>query len=251
MNRMRILVGSILGLFSVISLNTLPVEAQTTVGTFDAGNCYPFTCNDSGITSGQSIDYQQIYSASAFPGPVTFESITFFAFPGSFGSVISGNYDITFSTTASSLGADFPIGPLANTQTFFNGTLGGPIGTSYTIGGNAYQYNPQAGNLVMEVVVTDQADVPNGAGNAFFEDDDTGIQTSRAYSLSGGQFAGQSADNDGLVTEFSAVPEPSTWAAFVVGFGILGAVLRRERRNARIVAAAIPIRRPSRRVCVG
>jgi hypothetical protein len=30
------------------------------------GFCYPFNCNDSGISNGQSIDYVQLYSSLAY-----------------------------------------------------------------------------------------------------------------------------------------------------------------------------------------
>jgi len=36
--------------------------ATVTVGFHNTGNCYPFLCNDSGISSGQSIEYQQVYA---------------------------------------------------------------------------------------------------------------------------------------------------------------------------------------------
>ena len=49
-----------------------------TVGTFNTGNCYPYLCNDSGTNSGQSIEYQQVYSASLFSGPTVINTITGF-----------------------------------------------------------------------------------------------------------------------------------------------------------------------------
>jgi hypothetical protein len=49
-----------------------------TVGNFDNGNCYPFMCNDSGTNVGQSIDYQQVYSSSAFSGASTIDSMTWY-----------------------------------------------------------------------------------------------------------------------------------------------------------------------------
>ena len=51
--------------------------APITIGTAQSGNCYPFMCNDSGTSSGVSIDYQQVYTSSAFSGPVMINSITF------------------------------------------------------------------------------------------------------------------------------------------------------------------------------
>lgn len=216
------------------SLAALPASANVTVGVPLTGNCYPFECNDSGVTIGQSIDYQQIYSSTAFSGITSFNTITFFdtLFPG---PVISGNYTITFSTTTAALGAAFPIAPLANTATFFSGALGGPIGTSFSITGATYNYDPSMGNLVMEVVVNNQAGVPNGSGNGYFDADDSGTATTRAYCLAG---CGTSTnDSVGLVTEFStvSVPEPASWAMMIVGFGLTGVAMR--RRGGKTAAA--------------
>lgn len=208
------------------SLAALPASANVTVGVGTSGNCYPFECNDSGTSLGQSIDYQQIYSSTAFSGITTFSTISFFdtIFPG---PVISGDYTITFSTTSAALGAGYPIGPLANTATFFSGALGGPIGSTFSINGAAYTYDPSMGNLVMEVVVTNQANVPNGFGNGYFDADLTGTSTTRAYIVTG---FGASNDSTGLVTEFGpvGVPEPATWAMMIVGFGLTGVAVRRR-----------------------
>lgn len=38
------------------------------------------------------------------------------------------------------------------------------------------------------------------------------------------------------VTDIPAVPEPHTWAMLVMGFGLLGGVMRREKRIARVLA---------------
>lgn len=202
--------------------------SAVTVGSFDSGNCYPFNCNDSGTSLGESIDYQQIYDASAV-GSITFDQITFFSWPyvAPF-AVLSGDYDITFGTTTSAVGSGYPIS-MSNTATFFNGALGGPIGSTYSITGTPYSYNPTDGNLVMEIVVTNQANVPNGSGNSYFWADYTASDTTRAYLLTGyGTYSGTGA----LVTEFtSAVPEPESYAMLLAGLGLLGLVTRRRKQK--------------------
>jgi hypothetical protein len=199
--------------------------AGVTVGSAGGYNCYPFLCNDSGSSSGQSFDYFQIYASSAFSGKTTFSTITFTAESGyDTPEILAGDYDITFSTTSAALGATYPVSPLSNTKTFIDGALGGESGATITLSGAAYAYDPADGNLVMEVVVDDQADVPNGDGNGYFEADESGLATSRAYDETGnGSYSGTGA----LVTTFGdSAPEPAAWALMLVGLGGLGARLR-------------------------
>jgi hypothetical protein len=210
---------------------SLPAAAQT-VGSFDSGNCYPFNCNDSGAATGQSIDYQETYISSAFAGPLTINSITFFAWPGPATQVLGGTYDITFGTTTSPLLTNGPLA-LSNVATFYDATLTATsVPTSYTINGTPYSYNPASGNLVMEVVVTNQDNVPNGSGNGYFWADYTGAVVSRTYNLGGTGFQG--GGTGAIVTDFNGVvPEPSTWVMLVLGFAGLGvAGYRRARKSA-------------------
>jgi hypothetical protein len=160
---------------------------SATVGTTYGGieNGYPFQFN----VIGGTLDYEQIYSSTAFSGPITFNTITFFdtQIPGTV--VASGNYEITFSYTSSPLNSNYPVG--TGTQTFFDGVLGGPSGTSFSISGTPFVYDPSLGNLLIDVHITDQA---TGSGAGFDRDGFTSV-VSRAW-------AGYS-DNSGLVTQFS------------------------------------------------
>src|SRR5215475_13088638 len=140
-------------------------DSSITIGTPYLPNGLPFsiTGGDFNGTSGGDWDYQQIYSSMAFSGPISFNTITFFdtLIPGSV--VLSGNYDITFSYTSSPLNSDYPVAG-TGTQTFFDGVLGGPVtGTSFSISGTPFVYDPSLGNLLIDVHVTDQA-IGGGAG---------------------------------------------------------------------------------------
>ena len=89
------------------------------------------------------------------------------------------------------------------------------------LSGFSFTYDPAGGNLLIEVVVNNQDNVPNGSGNAYNAVmNESGILSSRAYCLSTG-FC--NADDTALVTTFSTsstVPEPGTLVMF--GSGLLG-----------------------------
>jgi hypothetical protein len=221
-------------LIGAVALLALPSAANALViGSPDAGNCYPFMCNDSGSSVGQSFHYQQVYDGSLFGGgAVQFDTITFFADDGVSGTVLNGNYVISFSSTTDAVGSGYPVTNVANTASFYTGNLGGAIGASFSVTGANYVFNPANGNLLMDIIVSNQDNVSNGTGNSYNKADYTGIQTSRAVDAgAGGIYSG----GGGLVTEFNtspAVPEPASWALMIAGFGMLGTAMRRRRTAA-------------------
>ena len=190
-------------------------------------NCIPFGCDASyGINT-----YQQVYSSSAFSGVNPFNQVSFFL--GQAGSLDSGTYDIYFSYTSqpvNGLSSASPSDNIGADETLFGSyTLpGGSAPSTLTFSGNTFSYDPTMGNLLMTI---DMSGVVDGGSYlsdnvAFYDADDTGTVTSRAYFGST-----QNADSTGLVTGFddvSSVPEPAH-VVYLLGLLMVIAVAARRR----------------------
>lgn len=198
-----------------------------TVGSMDSGNCYPFMCNDSGTSTGVSIDYQQAYTSSAFSGPFTVTSMSWGYWPFAGPAVIlGGNYTFSWGYSAVGLGLSSNLASNYSGGSNLIGTAsvaagGTNYGTTLTLSGFSFTYNPGLGDLILEIVVDTQDNVSNSGSNGYNWADYTGAVTTRAYCITNigcqGDVAGA------LVTTFggqSAVPEPGTLVMF--GSGLLG-----------------------------
>jgi hypothetical protein len=185
--------------------------------------CIPFDC--------PGIRYQQVYSASAFLTPMFISDVTFFYVPFSQLGVNQGPYTVRLTTTTKAVGG-LSTDPAANiTGSIFTflptGTLptatiidGQPV---FRLSGNPYFYDPSQGNLLLDII---SMSVIIGGATGFQQTNSPLTSRMQCYSA-----ATCSADQYGLVTQFTTTPEPSTWALLATGLAPMVWFGRRRRRS--------------------
>ena len=212
-----------------VLLATATASAQVTVGgPSNATNCFPFACKGGPAFPGTR--YQQVYSASAFSGPIDITGLTFFRGATTPGPLNAGTFDLYLSTTSAAVDAldtgDFDANLGAPTTLFGSFTIGGAAPDELTFTGGPYHYDPAAGNLLLDIRVGPMTYNDIGVG-AFFvaRSGPAGGNYSRAQNF-GTQDVGY-----GLDTRFevAAVPEPATVLLLAGGLAALAAVARRRR----------------------
>lgn len=217
----------------VLALAVVASAAQgqvTVTGPSNGANCFPFGCKADARFAGTR--YQQVYSASAFAGPIDITGITFFRSPQFGGPLNTGSFDLYLSTTSAAVDGlnttDFDANLGAPTSYFGTFVIGGLAPAELTFSGNSYSYDPAAGNLLLDLRVG--AMTYNGIGQgAFFvaRSSAPGGNYSRAQNF-GTDNVGFGLDTRFEVAGVSTVPEPSTLALAAGGLALLAGVARRR-----------------------
>lgn len=201
------------------------------------GNTFPF---DS-VTAQR---YQQVYAASQFGGGGLITQVAFRP-DGPLGhafSVTIGSIQIDLSTTlaapdglsgtfASNVGLDDTMvfsGSL-NLSSAFTGPSGGPKAFDIIVNlTTPFLYNPSLGNLLLDV--RNLSGEPTGLAGEFDSQFTLGDPVSRTFGGIASTTA-SAADSEGLVTQFTIIPEPSTIGLLAIGlFLVLLGVTHRRRR---------------------
>lgn len=232
---MRKLLGA-LCVVTAFVIGAPAMAAITVVGTPNTGNCYPFLCNDTGASTGLVMDYEQVYSSTAFSGPTYIFSATgvFDQADGGTGYELGGSYNVylgyaaqgSVNNLSTDLASNFLTTPFlvfsySIPDNYININPTGTIGINGP-GGN-FLYDPSVGDLLLEIQVFNQQSNPNPNGHGYLLADDTGAVTSRAYC---GANIGCVADSTGLVIAFqtsgadggtTGAPEPASIALLSSG----------------------------------
>jgi hypothetical protein len=207
---------------SAISTSSL-FAASLTVGTNTGGNAFPFGQPVGGVGT----RYQEAYSSTLFSGPIAITGIDFFL--SSAGTLWGGTYTLSLSTISADVNtlsdSNFDSNRGANNTLFTSVALSGAAPSTLSFTGGPFSYNPAQGNLLLDIQITNLANVPGTA--AFQDGDGAGPATIARYHNFGIATTGF-----GLVTrfDFAAVntPEPGTFV--LLGAGLLAIAGRRFRR---------------------
>jgi hypothetical protein len=198
----------------------LSVNAASACGT---GGCFP----------GSTHTFTQAFSASGFHGTVDISNLMLDR------SVLGALQDHVFKVSFRLADGT----SLGDWGSFMIGVLGGQV---VSLGGNAIAWDTSRGDLLMQldVVMPDHAGMGGGGGGLFAP------LAGRANSGFAGGFggsgmlaqgsgggaadvllsAGRNSDlAEAIVRPSLAVPEPTSWALMILGFGAAGALLRRRQ----------------------
>ncbi len=225
-----------------------PAQAQQkiTVGTNSGPEAFPFgTTNDPAFPFyAAGGEYQQIYAATYFSGPISVQDIAFASSSGTAPTSATFNVTLGLSTTSATAGIsgsaspNFAANKGADFTQVFSGTLTTQLQTNNTFDlvfpTAPFVFDPSKGNLLFDVVINSPSISSSQAGFDSTDDQE------RVYQSFGKGSA--TVDNFGLVTQFTVspatapVPEASTTVSFglllALGFGGVAVAARKKKAAA-------------------
>ena len=175
--------------------------------------------------------YQQAYAAADFSGlgPITISGFSFLG--GNGGNFAPGTYSFYFSTISRGIDAlsntafDANLG--ADNAAFTSVYLSGASPINLTFSGMPFTYNPTNGNLLLDVIISQDGPMPLGRLASYELDGNAPGIFSRYDNFATGN------SGYGLVTEFDYTPVPdpvNTLAGLSLAAGLLWSFKTSQRR---------------------
>jgi hypothetical protein len=221
-------------ILSILTSVAPAFATSITIGGSGLNNVFPFGC---GPSCGPTYlgEYQQIYSSTAFGGPITINQIAFETAPLA-PHAITDVFTLSLGTTFAS-----PAGPgptyVGNRRPDFTTVFSGAVTVPATGSGTfdfivnlttPFTYNPlNPGNLLLDVFIVSDSD----GGTQFVAGSSSSV--GRLFN-SGGTGAATPEGNYGLLTRFSdeaaaTVPEPTSLTLLATGLAVGARRWRKQR----------------------
>ncbi|MDZ7588978.1 MAG: PEPxxWA-CTERM sorting domain-containing protein [Parasphingorhabdus sp.] len=182
------------------------------------------------------------FATAANPLGGAFYSVTDQTGPGSY--ALTQSFFIPVSAAA----VTFSFQMFANNST--GTTIIDPIGLDHTgpanqharvdiLGIGADPFSTSLGDIIASLYLGDDGAGANPYISYSFDLLAAGLSAGNSYQVRFGQvdnqgFFQQGVDNVSILARLGAVPEPSTWAMLIFGFGMVGASMRRRQQAMRV-----------------
>jgi len=213
---MRNVLTAISAMTAAALLTAAPAHAASTLDVSWNTGCSKNTCfNDQGV-------FTQSWSSKDVGGPISIGQLLIDR--GVLGSLDGEMFRLSFQIDGKEIGS------------WGSFVMGGIAGDELQFDGEAFTWNPEDGELTLVLEIFKPKEGAGGGFSSFARgapsspDEDGPGDQPEFPTYEGAGFEGFAG---------GAVPEPGAWALMIAGFGMAGAMLR---RNTRIVASVQPQR---------